>query len=164
MTSRRSLPGGNAMTSRRGMTRGTAVPQDSGTSGGRGTSGGSAVTGASARTGGGITGDRGAATVLAAALSGALITVLWVGIQLGSAVVNRHRAEGAADLAALAAAAHVPQGQEFACGRAGWVARGMGAEIASCRLDGSDARVELHVPGLFAVIDARARAGPVRGG
>ena len=113
--------------------------------------------------------DLGAATALAAALSVALLTVLWIGIQFGSAVVNRHKAEGAADLAALAAAAHAPQGQKFACGRAELVARGMGAAIRDCRLDGSDARVELRVavPGLsgaFTGADARARAGPVRGG
>ncbi|RCW40196.1 secretion/DNA translocation related TadE-like protein [Halopolyspora algeriensis] len=111
--------------------------------------------------------DRGAATVFAAIVSMGLLAVLWFGVQLGAAVITRHRAEGAADLAALAAAAHAARGAEPACARARWVVEEMHAATVSCRLDGLDARVRvrLDVPGLlpgFGPVDARARAGPAR--
>ncbi|QUG99728.1 flp pilus-assembly TadE/G-like family protein [Saccharopolyspora erythraea] len=114
-----------------------------------------------------LAGDGGAATVFSALLSIALVAVLALALQLASGVVARHRAEGAADLAALAAAAHVVQGPEFACGRADWVARGMAIAIASCRLEGANARIEVRadspVLGNFTAITARARAGPAGG-
>ncbi|MDR7301712.1 Rv3654c family TadE-like protein [Haloactinomyces albus] len=111
--------------------------------------------------------DGGAATVFAAIVSMGLLTVLWLGLQLGAAVITRHRAEGAADLAALAAAAHAVGGTEFACARARWVAEGMRTTMVSCRLADRDARVRvrIEVPGLlsgFDPVSARARAGPVR--
>jgi secretion/DNA translocation related TadE-like protein len=111
--------------------------------------------------------DRGSATVLSAVVSIALLAILWLGYQLGSVVLTRHRAEGAADLAALAAAAYAPQGPELACARADWVARSMHATITSCRLDGWDARVELRAtsPGTTPnplSANARARAGPLQ--
>lgn len=114
----------------------------------------------------GQTSDRGVATVLSAVLSVALVGVLWFGTQLGFAVLDRHRAEGAADLAALAAAAHAPQGHDVACGLATWVVDGMGAVITECRLHGGDARVEVRAsaPGILSGLrraDARAYAGPV---
>lgn len=109
--------------------------------------------------------DRGAVTVFAAVVCLALLAVLWLGVQVGSAVTSRHRAEGAADLASLAAAASVPQGAEFACGRADWVAHRMRARILSCRVEGSEARVRVRVapplvPSGFVPAHARARAGP----
>lgn len=109
--------------------------------------------------------DRGAATVLSAIVSMGLLAVLWVGIQLGAVTVARHRAEGAADLAALAAAAHAPRGTEFACSRATWVVSNMQAALTSCRLDAGDARVRVRspLPGILsglAPATARARAGP----
>lgn len=112
--------------------------------------------------------DHGVATVLSAVLSLALLGVVWIGFQLGSVMLTRHRAEGAADLVALAAASHASQGQEFACRGAGWIAREMRAEVASCALDGWDARVRIRAdpPGIplkLALADARARAGPTNG-
>lgn len=111
--------------------------------------------------------DSGAATVFAAIVSMGLLAVFWFGAQLGAAVITRHRAEGAADLAALAAAAHVMRGSDFACARGRAVTEGMRVTMASCRLDGHDARVRvrLDVPGPLSVmgpVNARARAGPVR--
>lgn len=110
--------------------------------------------------------DRGAATVFAAIVSMGLLVVLWGGVQLGAATLTRHRAEGAADLAALAVAAYAPQGAESACGRAERVVDRMRAVLVSCRLDGWDARVRVRMglPGLLSGFDpvgARARAGPV---
>lgn len=112
--------------------------------------------------------DEGVATVLSAVLSLTLLFVAWVGYQVGAVVLTRHRVEGAADLAALAAASHVVQGQDFACERAGWVAREMRVRLTDCRVDGRDARVftaaELSgVPLRSAEILAHARAGPAGG-
>lgn len=111
--------------------------------------------------------DGGAATVFAAIVSMGLLAVFWLGTQLGAAVIIRHRAEGAADLAALAAAAHATRGTEFACARARWVSEGMRTAMVSCRLADRNARVRVRIemPGLLSAFDpigARARAGPVR--
>lgn len=114
--------------------------------------------------------ERGAATLLSAVVSIALIAVVWLGCQLGSAVIARKQAEGAADLAALAAAGHSAQGPQSACRSAGWVVREMRVGLVSCRLLGADARVEVRgdpsrvgnpgVPGETFQVRARARAGP----
>ncbi|MEV0697472.1 Rv3654c family TadE-like protein [Saccharopolyspora sp. NPDC050389] len=115
-----------------------------------------------------MSGDRGTATVLSAVLSMALVVLLCFILQLGAVTVARHRAEGAADLAALAAAAYAPHGQQIACDRANRVARGMRAELAECRMDGWDALVTVRadlpafVPG-GRKASARARAGPEGG-
>jgi secretion/DNA translocation related TadE-like protein len=111
--------------------------------------------------------DGGSATVWAAAGVAVIITVFVVGLHLGAAVIARHRAESAADLAALAAAGLAVEGQEAACRRAGEVAAAMGGTVASCRLVGWDALVEARVPVAVTApglgIDTaagRARAGP----
>lgn len=88
--------------------------------------------------------------------------VLW----LGSAAATRHRAESAADLAALATAAAAVEGAQVACGKARWVTDRMRVELRACRLDGWDALVEVAAepPGVlaeFGPAEARARAGPV---
>jgi secretion/DNA translocation related TadE-like protein len=110
--------------------------------------------------------DRGSATVWAVAGVAVIMTVFLVGLHLGSAVIARHRAEAAADLAALAAAGVAVEGAEASCDRAGEVAAAMGGTITSCRLVGWDALVEVRVPTEVALpgIDGaagRARAGPV---
>ncbi|PKW13813.1 Rv3654c family TadE-like protein [Saccharopolyspora spinosa] len=111
-----------------------------------------------------MNGDRGTATVLSAVLSMALLALLWFVLQLGAVTIARHRAEGAADLAALAAAAYAPHGQQTACERANQVANGMRVEMAECTLDGWDALVAVRtdlpefVPGSRKA-SARARAG-----
>ncbi|WP_433870994.1 Rv3654c family TadE-like protein [Saccharopolyspora sp. CA-218241] len=115
-----------------------------------------------------MSGDQGAATALSAGLCLALVVVGWFALHWCGALLVRHRAAGAADLAALAAAAHAPHGSAIACGRAGEVARGMGTAVVSCTITGSHARVEVRAPpppGLpgAAVVTARARAGPVVG-
>jgi secretion/DNA translocation related TadE-like protein len=96
------------------------------------------------------------------------MTVFLVGLHLGAAVIARHRAEAAADLAALAAAGLAVEGAEAACRRAGEVAAAMGGTVTSCRLVGWDALVEARVPVAVTApgigIDTaagRARAGPV---
>lgn len=112
--------------------------------------------------------DRGSATALAAVLSLVVLVLLWWLVQLGAATVARHRAEGAADLAALAAASHATGGPERACAQAGRVTGGMRTRLITCTLSGREARVEvlgeLPIP-LFGgqPPSARARAGPAAG-
>lgn len=110
--------------------------------------------------------DSGLATVWAAGAIAALLVVVTMVIWLGAAAITRHRATGAADLAALAAAAHARDGPEAACGHAQRVAERMRAELESCELRNWDAlvRVTVEPSGVLAGFSgaaARARAGPV---
>ncbi|MGW0364876.1 Rv3654c family TadE-like protein [Streptomyces sp. NPDC002990] len=106
--------------------------------------------------------DRGSATVWAALVATVLGAVFGGVLLLGQAVVARHRAAAAADLAALAAAATWAHGPEAACAAALRVVRAQAAELTSCRLDGEVAQVTARAatgpfsPGI------RARAGPPR--
>lgn len=113
--------------------------------------------------------DAGIATVWAAAGIAVVMTAVLLGLQLGTAVAARHRAEAAADLAALAAAGHSVHGAEAACRRADEIAAAMGGEITACELAGWDVLVEVQVPVPVALpgtsrATGRARAGPVTGG
>ncbi|MFC5231840.1 Rv3654c family TadE-like protein [Pseudonocardia zijingensis] len=110
--------------------------------------------------------DRGSATIWAAIGISVITTVLLVGLHLGSAVLARHRAEAAADLAALAAAAVAVEGVDAACRRAAQIVAAGGGTVTSCLLDGWDAVVEVDVPIPIGVpgldrATGRARAGPV---
>jgi secretion/DNA translocation related TadE-like protein len=92
-----------------------------------------------------------------------LVGLLWFVATVGA----RHRAQSAADLAALAAASTAVAGERRACDAARWVTDGMGVALRSCRLSGWDALVEVSaksagVPGEFSPAVARARAGPVQ--
>ncbi|ASO17940.1 secretion/DNA translocation related TadE-like protein [Actinoalloteichus hoggarensis] len=108
--------------------------------------------------------DSGAATPLALAVLSALLLLILLGLHLGSVIVARHRAEGAADLAALAAAGRSAAGESIACERARHLTDRMGVRLEHCALLGLDAVVEVHrdvigplpVPG---IVTARARAG-----
>jgi secretion/DNA translocation related TadE-like protein len=108
--------------------------------------------------------DRGLATIWAAAAVAALVAIAVLGINLGAAIVGRHRAEAAADLAALAAASHAADGALAACAQGARVTDAMAVALVSCHLSGWDAYVETEVhppvpalPG--AVAHGRARAG-----
>lgn len=91
-----------------------------------------------------------------------LLSVAGAGAYVGSAVVARHRAQAAADLAALAAAARLPAGAAAACGRATAVAREMRVDGVQCRVDDLDVVVTTEVVVAVAgVARAAARAGPV---
>ncbi len=105
-------------------------------------------------------GDRGAATVWTAFAVCALCVVFGAVLALGQAVAVRHRAGGAADLAALAAADRVLWGEQVACAAAGRVAAAQGAELVECGVAGAEAEVTTRVVrGLWAPA-VRARAGP----
>ena len=97
-----------------------------------------------------------------------VVVLLWVtgaGAYLGSAVVARHRAQAAADLAALAAAARLPSGVAAACTWATAVAREMRVDEARCGVDDLDVVVTVQVAVAFGgAARAAARAGPAGGG
>ncbi|WP_258718648.1 Rv3654c family TadE-like protein [Saccharopolyspora gloriosae] len=111
--------------------------------------------------------EYGVATVLAAVLILGMVAITGFGLALGSAMLARHRAEGAADLAALAAAARAPRGAEHACAAASGVAAAMRVRLLDCALEGPDARIviEIRVPtglgSLSPQVTGRSRAGPV---
>jgi secretion/DNA translocation related TadE-like protein len=91
-----------------------------------------------------------------------LLCVTGAGAYVGSVVVARHRAQAAADLAALAAAARLPAGAEAACIRATAVGHEMGVNEIGCRVDDLDVVVTARVVVRFGVVaQAAARAGPV---
>jgi secretion/DNA translocation related TadE-like protein len=109
--------------------------------------------------------DDGVATVVACVCAMVLLIVTGAAMQLGAALLARHRAEIAADLSALAGAAELLQGRPAACGQATTVARANGAAVATCTLDGVDLLVTVTVSARFGPLSAtasgRARAGPV---
>ncbi|WP_327161379.1 Rv3654c family TadE-like protein [Mycolicibacterium wolinskyi] len=110
--------------------------------------------------------DRGSASLLAVALIAILLAFTTGAAYLGAAVIARHRAQAAADLAALAAAGAVAGGPEAACARASQIASAMRTTVAACRVDGLDVVLDVQVRvslGRFGTGSARAvaRAGPV---
>jgi len=107
--------------------------------------------------------DTGTATVLAAVLVAGLLSITLGGVWIGTAALARHRAQAAADLAALAAAGRLPLGPDAACGTARQIAAAMGAALAGCEVVHLDVVVTMTVqtggwPGGAA--RAAARAGP----
>jgi secretion/DNA translocation related TadE-like protein len=113
--------------------------------------------------------DRGVATVWAAMAVAVLMAMAGFGVDLGAAVVARHRVEAAADLAALAAAAHAVDGQPVACAHGDRVAKAMAVWLSSCRVVGQEVFVELEVHATIPLVTGgdvrgRAHAGPVTSG
>ncbi|MEW2356513.1 Rv3654c family TadE-like protein [Spirillospora sp. NPDC029432] len=80
---------------------------------------------------------------------------------VGAARGARHRADSAADLAALGGAGRAVEGREVACRVAAEVAEGGGARLSRCSVRG--AVVEVSVTARFRGMEvvSRARAGPV---
>lgn len=113
-------------------------------------------------------GEHGSATVAGVGATLAILAVFAVAMQLGSAVITRHRAEAAADLAALAAAGHAISGTVAACATARRVTDRMAVRMVSCELHGWVAKVQVEaapssVLARFSVARAAARAGPLIG-
>ncbi|MFI6057585.1 Rv3654c family TadE-like protein [Streptomyces sp. NPDC051286] len=107
--------------------------------------------------------DRGVATVWVAVTTAALCAVFAAVLALGQVVVARHRAGGAADLAALAAADRALRGAEAACRAAAEVAEAQGAAVVRCAVQGEIADVTALVRfGPYAP-EVRSRAGPPTG-
>jgi secretion/DNA translocation related TadE-like protein len=94
-----------------------------------------------------------------------LMAITIGGVYVGSAVIARHRAQAAADLAAVAAAVHLADGTGAACSRASTLARAMSTAVAQCVVENLDVvvTVETSVP-LRRIgggtARATARAGP----
>ncbi|MER5884283.1 Rv3654c family TadE-like protein [Streptomyces sp. NPDC001941] len=104
--------------------------------------------------------QRGAATVWAAVAVSALCAVFAAVLALGQVVAARHRAGGAADLAALAAADRALEGARSACAAAVRVARAQDAWAVRCELRGEIAEVTVRTRfGPYAP-RVSARAGP----
>lgn len=98
-------------------------------------------------------------------MCGVLAAATVGGVHIGAAVIARHRAQAAADLAALAAAASVADGAAYACGRAAELARGLGTAVVDCSVQDLDVIVAVEAPvdtGIIGLGPARAvaRAGP----
>jgi secretion/DNA translocation related TadE-like protein len=85
-----------------------------------------------------------------------LLAITVGGVYIGSAVIARHRAQAAADLAALAAAARLPAGTDAACSQASAIADAMGVGVADCGVDELDIVVTIQA----GPARAAARAGP----
>lgn len=104
--------------------------------------------------------DRGSATVWGVVVVTVLMSVFGGVLLLGQAVVSRHRAAAAADLAALAAAASWAHGPEAACATAVRVAVAQGVQVTGCTVTGEVAEVTARTPtGPFRP-ELRSRAGP----
>jgi secretion/DNA translocation related TadE-like protein len=88
-------------------------------------------------------GDRGVATVWAAGAITVLVSMAVFGLHLGEAIIVRHQAESAADLAALAGAAQVLAGEQYACAQAGRVTDRMRVQLVSCHTQGWDVLVDV---------------------
>ena len=107
-----------------------------------------------------LSSDRGSATVWAVGAIAVLCVVFGAVLAMGQAVVVRHRAAGAADLAALAAADHWMDGGTTACARAERVARAQHARLVRCAVEGEISDVTAASGrGPFAA-EVRSRAGP----
>jgi secretion/DNA translocation related TadE-like protein len=116
--------------------------------------------------------DDGSGTVWVLGLAGMILAAGIVALGWAGAVGARHRAEGAADLAALAGAGRALEGTSAACGEAGRVAARNGARLRDCGVDGlvvdvvvevalGDAGASGSLSGLLPrTASARARAGP----
>nr|WP_097880618.1 Rv3654c family TadE-like protein [Streptomyces sp. st140] len=107
--------------------------------------------------------DRGLATVWVAVTAAGLCTVFAVVLALGQAVAARHRAGGAADLAALAAADRALEGAEAACESARRVALAQDAAVVRCAVQGEVADVTARAGFGPYLPTVRARAGPPAG-
>jgi secretion/DNA translocation related TadE-like protein len=96
------------------------------------------------------------------ALGGVLAVLGAACLLVGFAVVARHRAGAAADMAALAGAGRAAVGSPDACAAAAAVARSDGATLETCAVaPGGVVAVGVRVPvrlGPFGTASARARA------
>ncbi|NMN96858.1 Rv3654c family TadE-like protein [Antrihabitans stalactiti] len=110
--------------------------------------------------------DHGVATVFASFVMLALLVVAVSIVQVGSSVAARHRAQSAADLAALAAAGALDDGDESACSAAETIAHRMSVSVATCMVEDWDVVVTVTATKELAAFGSKevravARAGPV---
>lgn len=104
--------------------------------------------------------------MLAALLVSAMVTLGVGATVVGGVVIARHRAQAAADLAALAGASRLPAGPAAACLLADSVGSAMGASLGACDVENLDLVVTCTVRlggwAEAAAVEASARAGPDR--
>lgn len=103
--------------------------------------------------------------MFAVALIAVLIGLMTGAAAVGAAVIGHHRAQSAADLAALAAAGALVSGPGQSCSRAADVAEAMGSRVGQCSVRQLDVVVDVEVPVRFGrwnlgVAHGQARAGP----
>ncbi|MBA2561012.1 MAG: flp pilus-assembly TadE/G-like family protein [Propionibacteriales bacterium] len=108
--------------------------------------------------------DDGLATVWGVAWVAVCLTVGWLAVTATAIMSAQHHLDGAADLAAVSAAARLQSGGD-ACGVAERIAQANHAELAGCQVDGSDVVVSVAgsivLPfGLDGGMTSMARAGP----
>lgn len=113
-----------------------------------------------------MTRDRGSATIWLAGFTALVVLAAMAALLPGSAVLARHRAATAADLAALAGAVRVLDGSAVACSTATEIAARNGGSLVRCEVSGDDVEVEVTWPVALGNLGswtarARARAGPV---
>ncbi|MGW2225550.1 Rv3654c family TadE-like protein [Streptomyces formicae] len=104
--------------------------------------------------------DRGAATVWVVVVMAALCVVCGAVLAMSQAIVARHRAGGAADLAALAAADRWGEGRDGACDAAGRVAAAQATRMVRCVVRGQVSEVTVSAEAGPFVTEVGARAGP----
>lgn len=103
---------------------------------------------------------------MAAAMISTMVVIAIGGAHVGAAVVWRHRAQSAADLAALAGAADLVWGVDAACGRASLLANAMRAVVVACAQDRLDLFVTVESQTTSRLLSAMgparavAKAGP----
>jgi secretion/DNA translocation related TadE-like protein len=103
--------------------------------------------------------------VVAVAMIAVVVAITTGVAYVGVAVIARHRAQTAADLAALAAAGRLTHGPEAACAQAAAVAAAMQTNVVRCEVDALDVVVVVEVSVTLGRLDvgparAVARAGP----
>ncbi|MFC6884164.1 Rv3654c family TadE-like protein [Actinomadura yumaensis] len=111
--------------------------------------------------------DRGSGTVWTAAFMAVVWLAATTAMAVGAVRAARHKADSAADLAALAAAGHVGEGAGGACRRAAAIATGSGGRLSVCSVRGRivDVTVTMVLDAPFGAgvlrVVSQARAGPV---
>ncbi|GAA5699552.1 MULTISPECIES: Rv3654c family TadE-like protein [Streptomyces] len=104
--------------------------------------------------------DRGSASVWVVCAIAGLCVVFGAVLAMSQAVVTRHRAASAADLAALAAADHWADAGGGACAMADRVARAQGGRLVRCAVEGEISDVTATSGRGPFTAEVRARAGP----
>jgi secretion/DNA translocation related TadE-like protein len=110
------------------------------------------------------TGDRGSGALWVLAVSLIVVLSAALGAVRGIAALARHRAESAADLAALAGAVHAVSGADDVCGAARSIAARNAARLTTCSVDGSVVTITVSCALTGGLgrwrAQASARAGP----
>lgn len=104
--------------------------------------------------------DDGYATVAAIGIILAIAAVALALVGVASHIVARHQAQLAADMAAVAAAEGLSQG-DLPCPVAQRIAGLNHASVVSCRIDNRDVLLEVTAGVSVTSAHAKARAGPV---